>query len=243
VNAPLPSATKTAVKGLSDKVLLYFREFLETDFKRQAAPRRRIQFKTQAGYRSAIDLRKYPAFFKDVWLLAAKPPQEMKLTLGQKKYKAQISPVLKNLIQQFVDQLPEQGFADVRAGIVRHAVDHRVSGAENPERYVEEAITRFAEMTAAQIVHPLLTLLEGPFKQAAYSAEDSVFEVESDLTDALCASAAEQMAPAINTLLLSGNSEPLKAVMAEFFTLVAVKSQMMDFFESFAAADVLQRRR
>ena len=121
MNATMPSATQAAVKALSDKVLLYFREFLETDFKRQAAPRRRIQFKTQAGYRSAIDLRKYPAFFKDVWLLAAKPPQEMKLTLGQKKYKAQISPVLKNLIQQFVDQLPEQGFADVRAGIVRHA--------------------------------------------------------------------------------------------------------------------------
>ncbi len=243
MNAPPPSATQIAVKGLADKVLLYFREFLETDFKRQAAPRRRIQFKTQAGYRSAIDLRKYPAFFKDVWLLAAKPPQEMKLTLGQKKYKAQISPVLKNLIQQFVDQLPEQGFADVRADIVRHVADHRVKGAENPERYVDEAITRFAEMTAAQIVHPLLTLLEGPFKQAAYSAEDSVFEVESDLTDALCLPAAEQMAPAINTLLLSGNSEPLQAGMAEFFTLVAVKSQMMEFFESFAAADAYQEVR
>ena len=49
---PLPSATQAAVKGLSDKVLLYFREFLETDFKRQAAPRRRIQLKTQAGYPS-----------------------------------------------------------------------------------------------------------------------------------------------------------------------------------------------
>ena len=54
VNAhlPLPSATQAAVKGLSDKVLLYFREFLETDFKRQAAPRRRIQLKTQVGYPS-----------------------------------------------------------------------------------------------------------------------------------------------------------------------------------------------
>lgn len=245
MNAPLDLQTTTqlAVKGLSDKVLLYFREFLQTDFKRQAAPRRKIQLKTQAGYRSAVDLRKYPALFKDAWQLAEKPPLEMKLTLGHRKYKAQISPVLKNLIQQFVDQLPEAGFTDVRTGVVRHAVDHRIKGAENPERYVEESVARFAEMTAAQIVHPLLTLLEGPFKQAAYSAEDSIFEVESDLTDALCAPAAEQMGPATNTLLLNGDAEPLKAVLAEFFTLGGVKAQMMEFFESFAAADAYQEVR
>jgi Putative transposase len=154
---------------------------------------------------------------------ADNPLASLQVTLGHRKYKAQISPVLKNLIQQFVDQLPEQGFADVQAGVVRHAVEYRVKGAENPERYVEEANTRFAEMSAAQIVHPLLTQLEGPFKEAAYSAEDPVYEVESGLTDAMCAPAAEHMAPAINTLLLSGDSEQIEAVIAEFFTLVAVK--------------------
>lgn len=89
----LPADKQAAIKGLSKKVLPYFREFLETDFKRQNAPRRRIQLKTQAGYRSAIDLRKYSAFFKDVWSLAAKPPREMKLTLGHKGMRADKDPL------------------------------------------------------------------------------------------------------------------------------------------------------
>jgi hypothetical protein len=45
-------------EGVTQKVLLYFKEFISTDFKRQQAPRRRIQLKTKEGFRTAIDLRK-----------------------------------------------------------------------------------------------------------------------------------------------------------------------------------------
>ena len=235
---PVPS-----IKGLGDKVLRYFREFLQTDFKRQAAPRRKIHLKTKEGYRCAVDLRKYPSFFKDAWQLAAKPPQEMRLTIGHAKYKAQISPVLRNLIQQFVAQLSEQEFVDMRAGAVRSAVEMRVKGSDNPEQYVESVSNKFAELMAARIVHPLLTLLEGPFKEAAYSPEDSIFEVEADLTEALCAGACEHMVAAINTLLLSGNAQSLVEVLDEFFTLPAAQAQLVEFFESFAAADAYQEVR
>ena len=37
-----------------------------------------------------------------------------------------------------------------------------------------------------EVVLPLLPLLEGPFKENAYSPEDSTFEVESDLTELQC---------------------------------------------------------
>lgn len=233
----------SAIEEVSTKVLRYFREFLETDFKRQQAPRRRIQLKTQAGFRCAIDLRKYPSFFKDAWGLMTKPSQEMNLQIGRRKYRAQISPILRNLVDQFVAQIPDAGLEDVRQSVLRNATAKRQEGAANPETYVEGIIAQFQERTSAEIVLPLLTLLEGPFKESAYSAEDSIFEIESDLTEILCVSATQHMPEALNSLLLTGNLKPLNAVLNEFFSNDAIRSQVIDFFEVFAAADAFQELR
>ncbi len=58
-----------ALKEFSQKVCRYFLDFLETDFKRQQAPRRRIQLKTDTGFRSGMALRKYPRLSDEVWAL------------------------------------------------------------------------------------------------------------------------------------------------------------------------------
>jgi hypothetical protein len=125
----------SAIKEVSTQVLRYFREFVSTDFKRIQAPRRRIQLKTQDGFRCAIDLRKYPTLFKDAWALLSKPPQEMTLRFSRRAYRAQISPVLRNLIDQFVKQLPAKGLEDVRASVLREAQAKRQAGAANVETY------------------------------------------------------------------------------------------------------------
>jgi hypothetical protein len=229
--------------GVSDRVLKYFREFLETDFKRQRAPRRRIQLKTQAGFRCAIDLRKYPLFFKDAWGLMSDPPQEMRLVIGRRKYRAQISPILRNLVDQYAEQLVDSEFEDVRKSVIAAARAKRAEGAENPEVYVEAIVANFAERTAAGVVHPLLTLLEGPFSKSAYSAEDSIFEIEADLVEAICAGACAHMPDSLNTLLLIGETAELERVLSEFFSADAVRSQVVEFFESFAAADAFQELR
>lgn len=235
--------THPGLKEVSDKVLRYFREFLESDFKRQQAPRRRIQLKTQAGFRCAVDLRKYPAFFSDVWDLAAKPAQDMRLAIGRRRYLAQVSPILKNLVEQFAQQLTDEGFDEVRKTVVRSALARRQEGAANAEAYVNSVIQSLADTTAQHVTRPLLTLLEEPFKQAAYSAEDSIFEIESDLTEALCGPVVEHVVEPLNSLLLTGQTQSLSSVMEEFFSAEALRSQVVEFFESFAAADAFQEIR
>ena len=49
------SASPSAIgQGFSQKVLRYFLTFLQTDFKKQQAPRRRIQIKSDAGFRMGM---------------------------------------------------------------------------------------------------------------------------------------------------------------------------------------------
>lgn len=238
VNAPV-----VGLEAVTEKVLLYFKEFISTDFKRQQAPRRRIQLKTKEGFRTAIDLRKYSTFFRDAWGLLSKGPQAMTLRIGRRTYRASISPILKNLMEQYVKELPSQSFADIRGGLLAHAKSKRQDAASNVENYAAEVIAFLHERTSKEVVLPLLTLLEGPFKESAYSAEDSIFEVESDLTELLCAACAEQLPVALNTLLLSSDDGALRHVLDEFLAEDQVKSQTLEFFETFAAADAYMELR
>lgn len=232
-----------ALKEVSTHVLRYFKEFIATDFKRLLAPRRRLHLKTQEGFRAGIDLRKYPNLFKDAWGLLGKPPQEMELKFGRRAYRAQISPILKNLIEQYVEQMPERDILDVQAKVLRLATDGRQKGAANPETYVSDILGQFQHAVLQQMVMPLLTMLEGPFKQNAYSAEESIFEVQSDLTELLCASACEHLPKALNTVLLTGDTAALEQVLQEFFAQDTARAQVLEFFEVFAAADAFQELR
>lgn len=112
-------ASVGGLEAVTGKVLRYFKEFISTDFKRQQAPRRRVQLKTKEVFRTAIDLRKYSSFFLDAWGLLSKGPQAMTLRIGRRTYRASISPVLKNLMEQFVRDMPTQSFGDTCASLTR----------------------------------------------------------------------------------------------------------------------------
>lgn len=48
-----------AVREFAAKVSRYFLDFLGTDFKKTQAPRRRVQLRNEAGFRTGVPLRKY----------------------------------------------------------------------------------------------------------------------------------------------------------------------------------------
>lgn len=230
------------LRGLSQKILVYFREFLEHDFRRQLIPRRRIRLKTDAGYRCALDTRKYGSLFRDVWQLAGKPCGEAELRIGRRTYKAQISPLLRNLVGQYAGTITEQSLADVRSEVLAKALADRPNGVDNPQQYAEDLVAKLLESMSAK-VDPILAMLEGPFKEAAYSVEESIFEIESELTEALCAAAAQHIPVAGNDCILKGDSTALKDVLEEFVQLRAVQDQVNAFFTDFAAADAHQEVR
>ena len=162
----------------------------------------------------------------------------MSLRIGRKTYRASISPILHNLMEQYVRDLPALAFEDIRSGVLIEAKAKRMDAAANVESFCEEILAYLHERTSKEVVLPLLTLLEGPFNESAYSAEDSIFEVESDLTEILCAACAKQLPVALNTFLLSGREDAIQQVLNEFLTDDLIRGQTLNFFETFAAASV-----
>jgi hypothetical protein len=232
-----------ALKEVSDRVVRYFREFIESDFRKAQAPRRRIQLKNQAGFRCGIDLRKYPALFKDAWGLTAKSPSEMVLSIRRRKYRADVSPVLKNLVEQHVGGLGEDLFKKIREAVISQARLARHRFASDPDMYLESVMTDLQQQAAVSVVRPLLALVEGAFADPAMAQGVSVFDMEAELVQGLCASCAPHLGQALNTLMLQGEEQALRAVLEEFFCSASAQLRLTGFFESFAASDVLQELR
>ena len=58
-----PVSVNDGIGGFAKRVLRYFQDFIQTDFKRQQAPRRRVVLKNDAGFRMGVPLRKYPTLY------------------------------------------------------------------------------------------------------------------------------------------------------------------------------------
>jgi hypothetical protein len=54
------TAKPDARTGFLKDICVYFRDFLDTDFKRQSAPKRGITLRDTAGNLTGIDTAKYP---------------------------------------------------------------------------------------------------------------------------------------------------------------------------------------
>lgn len=232
--------TKTdGIKGFARNVLRYFQDFIETDFHRQQAPRRRVILKNDVGFRMGVPLRKYPSLFDAIWKTCREPlssPFEVRIPKG--RFTSPLSPTLSDLIRQQIEAIPDAGFEPIKTKIVDYAVRNRVSGSKNAEKFSDDISIQFVEEVGQRIVARLLSFLEEPFKQNAYSAIESVYDVEADLTDAITASATDQFPQALNTLITSGDSTPLAAVFDEFFAASDAKRTIAQFFEEFSTADV-----
>lgn len=232
------------ITGFAAKVSRYFLDFLETDFKRQQVPRRRIQLKNDAGFRTGLPLRKYPTLHAAVWRLLCSPVGDLHpLRIARNRYTALISPTLRDLIRQHIDSIELPAFENARRETLAFARRKHAAAVENPESYVEDVQSSFVESVSKHIVTPILALLDGPFRQQSYSAIESVYEVETDLVDALSMPVVEQLPSTLNSFIISSNLGATEKLLNEFFSDKESKEKVKAFFEDFATADAYQELR
>jgi hypothetical protein len=234
-----PLAAKDGITGFAKQVLRYFQDFIQTDFKRQQAPRRRIVFKSDSGFRMGVPLRKYPALYEAlIKKIQAPISKGFEFSIPKGRYTSPLSPTLRDLIRQQVQAIPDEAFEAIRASTLSYAESKRFDGSKHAEKYVDDVSVKFVEEAGQRIVLLLLSLLEEPFKQCSYSAVESVYDIEADLSDTITIPAIKQFPTALNTLITTGDNKAFIAVLDEFFSPLDVRQSVMIFFDEFATADV-----
>lgn len=234
-----PIVETDGIGGFARRVLRYFQDFIQTDFKRQQAPRRRVVLKNDAGFRMGVPLRKYPTLY-DALLKQIQLPisKGFEFSIPKGRYTSPLSPTLRDLIRQQIEAIPNEVFQAIKDSTLTFAERKRVEGSNNAEKYADDVSIQFVEEAGQRIVLLLLSLLEEPFKQNSYSAVESVYDIEADLTDVITVPAIEQFPIALNTLITTGDKSALNAVIDEFFSPSEVRQSLLRFFDEFATADV-----
>ena len=230
---------KNSIDGFAKEVLKYFQDFIQTDFKRQQAPRRRIILKNDAGFRMGIPLRKYTLLYDLLQKQINTPINKgFEFSIPKNRYTSPLSASLKDLIRQQVNAIHQEVFQVIRDNTLAYAASKRAEGLKHADKYTDDVSIQFIEEVGQRIVSPLLSLLEESFKHNAYSAVESVYDIEADLTDIITVPVTEQYPVALNTLITTGEKSALTEVIDEFFTTTEVKESILRFFDELATSDI-----
>ena len=226
------------LRELAIKVSQYFLDFLESDFKRQQAPRRRIVLQTETGFRAGMKVAAYPGLQHNLWqLLEKKTEGELHLKFQPRTYTRPITATLRGIIREQINAVGEDVIALVRAEVISQASTTRGKAIENPEEWVDEIRTMLAAEIGTQIVRPLLALLDGPLSHQAYSVQDSIFSAEGELIDVVAAKVDSVLPDVLSKYLATGDATDFHSALNDLLTLDATRQSLITYFESFIASD------
>ncbi len=233
----------TALRDVAIRVSTYFRDFLETDFKRQQAPRRRIVATTDAGFRASMRTSPYPSLDHALWTLLSRPSADaLSLPVGPRAYTRPVSPALLKVIEEHIHAIPETALDTIRKTVIEAATSSYTQGKDDPERWIEQTQQTLLDATAEQVVRPLIANLNSLANQA-YDLIDSLFAAELDLVERASGDLARSLPEVLAKLLAAQDPRPLEEAVAQLLTLDGVRTALGSFFESFAASDAFQELR
>jgi hypothetical protein len=225
------------LKQLSLKVSQYFLDFLESDFKRQQAPRRRVILQTSSGFKAGIALAGYRSLQDALWNALGKPWDAPEITLTPRAFTRSLSQPLRLILKEQVAALSRESVDAVILAVVQQAKHSLPKSASHPEEWVSLVRQELADSLGAHIVRPMLSFLDTALKDQAYSSIDSVFNAEGDLIATLAEPLDEQLPEVLARFSVSRDTTELMQASVKLLNLDFVKPAVAGFFESFSASD------
>jgi hypothetical protein len=225
------------LKQLSLKVSQYFLDFLESDFKRQQAPRRRVVLQNESGFKAGMSLAPYPSLQSAVWQQLNKPWDAAEIAIAPRSYTRPLSQPLRLILKEQVGAIHPESVQAVVSAVVLWAKHTLPQAVSQPEEWVAGVRQEVANGLAEHIVRPMLSFLDTALKDQAYSSVDSVFSAEGDLIAALAEPLDSALPEVLARFSVSKSDEELTHTAVTLLSLDFVKASVGAFLESFAAAD------
>jgi hypothetical protein len=230
--------TPNILTDLSIKISQYFLEFLESDFKRQQAPRRRIILQTDNGFKAGMRIAPYVELQKTIWDLLETPiNQELKFVFKPKAFNKQLSNALKLVIKEQVETISQSSVDAVKTELVNQSKATLGESLKSPEGWIESLQLVLMNEISTQIVRPMLSLVDEALSKQAYSQVDSIFNAEIDLVNRLAQPLDEVLTEILARYAATHDNKELKAVADERFNIDFIKKSLIEYFEIFASAD------
>lgn len=216
----------------------YFKDFLETDFKRQQAPRRRIELQSESGFRTGMRVRPYEGLQRELWnLLSRASGDALQLKMAPRKFTRSLSPIVQKVVEEQIAAIESAAIERAHLNVLKHIATGYAQAIEDPEKWIEGAIENLQSQVSEQLVRPLIARLDGPLQRSAYSLIDSLYAAELDMVRSVSADAASQLPAILARHLARRDDASVEDGLRAFLTIDGTKHALKEFFDSFAVAD------
>ena len=227
-----------ALRNLSTQICQYFLDFLESDFKKKQAPRRRVILQTESGFKSGLQVSPYQKLHESiVELLTKKISDDLYLDIEPKKFVRTISASLEKVISEQLKQIDKQRISSVVESTIEYVKKTKNEANSKPEQWIENTIEEMRHEVSSQIVRPILALLDDSLSRYSYSQADSLFNSENDLVNLVLGPLNEGMTDVLAKQIGSDATEELKNYLTENFNPDLLIKEFKEYFKSFVATD------
>jgi very-short-patch-repair endonuclease len=241
-DSPFLEDTSGEETGFLNQICVYFRDFLETDFRRQRTPKRSISLKDQRDNLTGIAVAKYPELMTDLWAELEKTltVARFSFTVRRGKYRARLHRHLLEIIEKHVQALKEEELLKL-ADRVKAMARELYSMLENdPERYRDTVVHALRNDLVRTAVAPLLEKLEIFFANQGADAFEAVYDIENELGARLVSDVEEAIGSALATAIVENRFDECDTVIADVVAPETTRRRLTGYFEIFHTADFFQ---
>ena len=163
-------STKSGPKAQSswlESICAYFRDFLDTDFKKVTSPKRQLVSRDSTGNLTGVSLSKYPELATDTWKLlgSISDTGTRELSIKRNKYKSRFTKSLSDLVNKQIDSVSEKILSDIIEQTKAFTRNQRGTLKDDPERYRNEILGQLRTKILTAIINPLLGALAAYFEK------------------------------------------------------------------------------
>lgn len=229
--------------GFVGQICAYFRDFLDTDFRRQKMPKRSIGLKDSKGNLTGVAVSKYPDLTADLWKALGKPldsSRQFSFSVPRGKYHSRVNKTLQEVIDKHVASLQAETLGQLGDRAKATARESRAALQNDPERYRETVVTSLRNDLIRTAVAPLTKRLESSIQKQGSDDFEVAFDIEDELGARLVADAGEAIGSALATAIVEDKFDDLDRVIDDIVDADTVRRRLTNYFETFRTSDFFQ---
>lgn len=235
--APESARSASPIGKAMSTLAAYYKEFLETDFKKVRTPKRRYVLRDSKNSRIGVRLERFSQFHA---LIAKKLIQQSaSVTVTPGKYRADLSRGVQAGIDSAIDRTDTE---ELRSSslMVPTALLNKHKAKMQLDQATLDAQTALEAGLQRAVVSPLIQLLEPIFGSDANddSSERQLVAYTDEIVDRLMDEAAESLPLAVADILVKDDASLYEQLVHDLTDVERVKLVLREYFEHFGAADL-----
>jgi len=231
-------ATEVGSQAFIREVAKYYRDFLETDFKRLRAPARQVRLRAANGASLGFNVRRFPGLYHEITeLLNRAQADDARIEVRRGRFLARVTPRVQSLVRAQIEALPTDAYRTaINEAIVKIAKSAK-DKAKDFDNFVDLAQDIIAQEVTKSVVRPVSKRVEASLEGNLFDAEELLYEIEDDIESHIVATIRENLPRALSKLVVHGELVELTQLLSDQLGQGPLAEFLADFFANLATAD------